>query len=539
MQKRRTVAALAKKKRGVGVLVTGILIAVLFAVGLFAVYMERDDTKNMFDPYNSTQSEAYMDVAYMSVFAYAENSDIKYYYAVDTAGSQWILCMNDGTAAKHQDLIDYYWSGGAYAPQPVRFYGKVETLPADLLEFAMQDINVFLTGDQQLTSINQVREQYYGYTYLNTTRSMPEGVVALMVAIGMGLAMVVWGIITMSKTKKALQATASRYGGELYAVDEELNRPNLLALDKYGIFMTDNYLVTTQGGITVDRLSDIREVFGSYSGNSYMVNVENQQKSRVIVSFTTQMLADGLLREMKERLARFRGVDSAAPVPTAPGMPPAPPVPVGNHFRPAANDAFSLSEDTPAAPGEVVSHNRALGVLGALLGALAGSVVWIILFQMDILASFAGMVIIFGAIYGYRWLAKGMDRTGVVLSLVISAIGVFFANFASYVVAFMVHAGLGFGYAIQYTVIAMQTNGADFWLYLGLGYFFTALVGVPVAISMLGKKKTASDATTYNAPPAAPPYTGASGAPSTPGTSMDDLKQDSHWNEPPSGGSGL
>ncbi len=68
------------------------------------------------------------------------------------------------------------------------------------------------------------------------------------------------------------------------------------------------------------------------------------------------------------------------------------------------------------------------GFVGALLGALLGSVVWIIIHRLGYLAGIAGLVMVVCAMKGYSMLGGQLDRKGVICSVLISLIMVYFAN---------------------------------------------------------------------------------------------------------------
>ncbi|MDD2971649.1 MAG: hypothetical protein PHE02_05905 [Lachnospiraceae bacterium] len=66
--------------------------------------------------------------------------------------------------------------------------------------------------------------------------------------------------------------------------------------------------------------------------------------------------------------------------------------------------------------------NPALGVIGAIIGALLGAVLWVVLYQIGIIASVAGIAIVFCACKGYALLSKSEKLGGVVTAIVISVV---------------------------------------------------------------------------------------------------------------------
>lgn len=69
-----------------------------------------------------------------------------------------------------------------------------------------------------------------------------------------------------------------------------------------------------------------------------------------------------------------------------------------------------------------VRSNSALGVVGAIFGALLGAVLWIVLYQIGIIASIAGIAIVFCACKGYILLSKSARLGGMMISVCISVV---------------------------------------------------------------------------------------------------------------------
>lgn len=74
------------------------------------------------------------------------------------------------------------------------------------------------------------------------------------------------------------------------------------------------------------------------------------------------------------------------------------------------------------------------GILGAFVGSLLGSAVWIAVGLVGFITGLAGLAILGGAAAGYQKLSGHLDRKGMGICLVITVIQVFLADMASYVV---------------------------------------------------------------------------------------------------------
>lgn len=137
-----------------------------------------------------------------------------------------------------------------------------------------------------------------------------------------------------------------------------------------------------------------------------------------------------------------------------------------------------FSEQSVKVPGEVVSHNRLLGVLGAIGGALIGSALIIVLGMLGYVSGWAAVAMALLAINGYKWLAKGIDKAGIVLSIVITALMVIGANFLEFAIVYYQHLNeimggyVSFWRALQNTTQFMTDYDAwgTFWQNVAMGY---------------------------------------------------------------------
>lgn len=66
------------------------------------------------------------------------------------------------------------------------------------------------------------------------------------------------------------------------------------------------------------------------------------------------------------------------------------------------------------------SENVIAGIVGAFLLSLVGGLVWFLLYQADIIASFSGLIGVILAIKGYGWFAKKESIKGVIIASIIA-----------------------------------------------------------------------------------------------------------------------
>ena len=74
-----------------------------------------------------------------------------------------------------------------------------------------------------------------------------------------------------------------------------------------------------------------------------------------------------------------------------------------------------------------------LGIIGAIVGGLIASILWILIGQIGFVASIAGYAIVYGSIIGYERLAGRISKVGLVICIVVSVVAVFSADYISYV----------------------------------------------------------------------------------------------------------
>lgn len=79
----------------------------------------------------------------------------------------------------------------------------------------------------------------------------------------------------------------------------------------------------------------------------------------------------------------------------------------------------------------LLPYNRALGVLGALLGALLGGAVWVGVGLLGYIAAIAGLAIAFFAAKGYTMFKGKLDRAAVVIICVVCLVVFALAQFAT------------------------------------------------------------------------------------------------------------
>lgn len=89
----------------------------------------------------------------------------------------------------------------------------------------------------------------------------------------------------------------------------------------------------------------------------------------------------------------------------------------------------NLTNETSCVEIEELRTNPLLGIVGAIGGALIGAVLWVILYQIGIIAYIAGIAIVFCACKGYILLSKSDKLGGIISAIIISVLVLFAAIF--------------------------------------------------------------------------------------------------------------
>ena len=128
-----------------------------------------------------------------------------------------------------------------------------------------------------------------------------------------------------------------------------------------------------------------------------------------------------------------------------------------------------------------VRENVALGFVGALIGALLGGASIILLSRLGYIASLSGVLIAFATLGGYKLLAKGMGKVGLIICFVLMLV----TPFAAYNLDLLLQCyeewkvyGLTMGDSVTLLLEIMQEDSELMFTYLkelGMLYLFMIL----------------------------------------------------------------
>ena len=76
-------------------------------------------------------------------------------------------------------------------------------------------------------------------------------------------------------------------------------------------------------------------------------------------------------------------------------------------------------------------ENLTLGLIGAVIRILLGSVLWVLIGQIGFIAGIAGYAIVFCGMKGYQLLGKKLSKTGIIICIVLSFLAIIGAEVVS------------------------------------------------------------------------------------------------------------
>lgn len=122
------------------------------------------------------------------------------------------------------------------------------------------------------------------------------------------------------------------------------------------------------------------------------------------------------------------------------------------------------------------------GLIGALLGGLLGAILWVIIYYLGYIAGLAGAATIICAFKGYELFAKHLDKRGVITSLIVTVVMLFFANRIAWAIsAYSDLKELGVTFFDVYQnldeLIQLSELTANYYGDLIIGYGLTLLAG--------------------------------------------------------------
>lgn len=130
------------------------------------------------------------------------------------------------------------------------------------------------------------------------------------------------------------------------------------------------------------------------------------------------------------------------------------------------------------------------GLVGAFLGSLIGALLWIGIYKLGYIAGIAGAVTVICALKGYEKFGGALDIKGVLISVAISAVIIYFSNNIAW--AWEAYDALkDYGYTFSETyrslgdILSESEMTTPFYTDLAIGYFLTLVCSIGTIINAL------------------------------------------------------
>ncbi len=141
-------------------------------------------------------------------------------------------------------------------------------------------------------------------------------------------------------------------------------------------------------------------------------------------------------------------------------------------------------------------ENVPAGVLGAFLGSLLGVLAIILIGMAGRVAAIGGIAMAVGTIMGYKFFAKKISTKGIIISILMMIVMVFFTSHLEWAIDAYLELEEYYGdvsfFAVfinLFNLLAESDLVSDFLFDTGLLYFFTAIGAFPTIRSSLQERK--------------------------------------------------
>ncbi len=475
------------------------VIALTVITVLVSIYFVISDKKSIEDQkadikaFDSSSTEkAYSQLTPMLLSeAFASNYNDKIYYclAVDKEFGTYVVAIKADELEQYRELIDYTYDDSILTqPAQVTLEGVPREIEEDLAEFIIEAYHYFL-GDSDMNSANY--KTIVGSYYLDTTAEPASNSGSFLIFVVIAAILVLLYarmMVKAEKPNKLRKATLNRFdGGRLAEVDRELNTPGALHLKTYKVHFTDNYIVSGAIGLDIIRYDEIKQVYGAVLGKakSALVAVTRDDVHHQLAIMKEFDDPDAVTGQIVERIKQsapeaMYGVDEDEFYITAP------------------ENQFDLDTATEGQGGK---SNILLGIIGAIIGAALGGIIWIAIGEFGFIAGLAGYLMMLFSIKGYQILSGFLDKKGQIISLIIAFVMIFVANYMSYALSY-----LDYFYDSTYSYsnivasikevpefLQLDDIKGSFLRDLGIGYLLSIWAGYRLIVSVLRRNKNNED----------------------------------------------
>lgn len=440
-----------KKKAMVGIVISVTILVLTLSTGLAGLFFYLDATAearraqqkqkwfNQWEDSTTTVQDAYRTeqiIGLTEEFASDFKETYHYYFAFDTEWYPLIVKMKGPLGEEFGPLTDYIYKDDMEEPEPVTIRGIAAPIEDDIREFAIESMNI-LYDDQFITDENF--EDYLGISILDMSRK-PVGRADFERArpffiIGfIGTIMAVFLVMMYVRNWRDISQEEKREKGNMRYAAAWQNMP----ADETGYGDPDTIKESGFGGAGGTGASSGSYDSGAAASQSGYAD-STAMGGHSGYGYTGSGAPDGQSGYADPVAAGGRnGYGYADPI-AAGGQSGYGYAGAGagsgqNQYGYTGSAATGYTDGSGIRLVPVKKSNVFLGILGAIGGSLIGVALWILISAVGFIAGFAGFVMLKFALKGYEKLSGRLDKKGAVISLVIAAFMVFFANVLDYVV---------------------------------------------------------------------------------------------------------
>lgn len=355
---------------------------------------------------------------------FASNFDdtINFCIAGDTNFYPYIVAVRAAEMDQYQDLIEYSYSDSTKAPETITMKGVPEEIDDELGDLTASALNTFY--GEKFTDTDSFSE-VTGILYLNTTITPEPDYKAFVICLLITAVLLVIYVkirIPQKRYRKYQKDTLGKFDSSaLIDVERELEQHTTISLNKENLYITANYLVSRLPFLQIIPIHDVVHLYG-LSGPS-------SGKDQGVVAVT----GDGVKHEMS--FIPSQNADNNLTAQIVQKMKSAMP-----DIKYGFESGF-YTDNTPDLYEEYAPDGKSvvfLGIIGAVIGAALGSVVWIIIGKIGFIAGIAGLIMVIAAMKGYSILAGTIDRKGRIISICIAMAMILAANYSSYAIEYCI-----------------------------------------------------------------------------------------------------
>lgn len=428
-------------------------------------------------------------------YEFAEGYDkTDYCFVVDADYYPYIVAIDSEDMEQYDALLQYTYGQSEDLPD-VTLTGMPVLIDDELKEYAVKYFNTFW-GSDEVDEDNF--DEVFGYYYLDTAQQ-PKGDASMLIvtAIAAVVFLFIFWIVGRGNAKQRAKSNAmiAQYENQMERVDQEINSLTAVWKKQLNLYLTEHYLVSgARNGFVLLPWGEIASVYGHRNSNSTvsLMAVDQSGETHEVALVTAAKKGRDQIDEIVEMI-KMKCPDMV--------------VPEGDLFYSGVKefngaDLNKVSPDVASGLAAPPKSNPFLGIVGAILGAALGGVIWVLIGKLGFIAGIAGAAMMYFAMQGYRIFSGYLDKKGEVIALLIALLMIPVANLMDFATEFCKYymsgptdfKGLGYVLRNLGTLISTVDGWSAFLTNLVVGYLLSIWAGFGMIRSVFRKRKKAQEA---------------------------------------------